>query len=128
VPRPERRGVFGGSNAATLFETATARLQALGGEPFALDIEPFLEAAKLLYRGAWLIERTAAINEAIGGNRDMLYEITRRVMLGRRALSGDLSRTAISDAESGACYPIVAPFRTVLIHARRCSSTDRFTS
>ena len=57
VPRPEQRDFFGDSDAAALFEAAIVRLQALGGEAVAVDIAPFLEAASLLYRGAWLAER-----------------------------------------------------------------------
>src|SRR3954451_8866995 len=89
VPRPEQREFFGDSDAAGLFEAAIARLQTLGGEAVVMDIAPFLEAATLLYRGAWLAERSESIDTATGGRRDILHDVTRRVIAGGDTLSGD---------------------------------------
>jgi allophanate hydrolase len=88
VPRPEQREFFGDDDAATLFEASIARLQVLGGEPAVVDVTPFLEAASLLYRGAWLAERAEAIDAAIGGRRDMLHDVTRQVIAGSDTVSG----------------------------------------
>jgi allophanate hydrolase len=88
VPCPQQREFSGDTDAALLFESAIARMQSLGGEPVEVDIGPFLEAARLLYRGAWLAERMAAIDGAIGARRDMLHEVTRRVIAGGDAVSG----------------------------------------
>lgn len=88
VPLPEQREFFGNADAASLFEVAIARLEALGGEPVAVDLAPFLEAASLLYRGAWLAERMAAIDAATGGRRDILHPVTSQVVAGGDAISG----------------------------------------
>src|SRR4051794_19818139 len=88
VPRPEQREFFGDSDAAGLFEAAIVRLQVLGGETIVVDIAPFLEAATLLYRGAWLAERSESIDTATGGQRDILHDVTRRVIAGGDTLSG----------------------------------------
>jgi allophanate hydrolase len=88
VPRPEQREFFGDAASAALFESAIGRLEALGGEPVEVTIGPFLEAATLLYRGAWLAERMAAIDAATGGRRDILHDATRRVIAGGQAVSG----------------------------------------
>jgi allophanate hydrolase len=60
VPLPAQREFFGKSDAALLFETAIARLAALGGAAVTVDLDPFLDAGSLLYQGAWLAERMTA--------------------------------------------------------------------
>ncbi len=88
VPRVDQREFFGNADAALLFEQAIARLEALGGSAVAVDLDPFLETAALLYRGAWLAERMAAVDDAIGQHRDLLHPVTRRVIEGGSAISG----------------------------------------
>jgi len=43
------------------YRTAQAALAGLGHELISIDIEPFLAAARLLYDGPWVAERTAAV-------------------------------------------------------------------
>ena len=88
VPRPEQREFFDNKNAAMLYEAAIARLVALRGTPIEFDLGPFLEAGTLLYNGAWLAERIAAIDDATGGDRAMLHPITRQVIGDGDAISG----------------------------------------
>ncbi len=45
---------------AALYRKGIDTLQRLGGTPVTLDVEPFLEAAKLLYQGPWVAERWLA--------------------------------------------------------------------
>jgi allophanate hydrolase len=88
VPRPEQREFFGNADAAALYAAAIARMQALGGEAVEIDLTPFHEAAGLLYRGAWLAERLAAIDDAIGSRRDILHPVTRRIIEAGEDISG----------------------------------------
>jgi allophanate hydrolase len=88
VPRPEQREFFGNAEAAALFDTAIARLTGLGGVAVEVDLAPFREAGSLLYRGAWLAERLAAIDEASGGKRENLHPVTRQVIAGGESISG----------------------------------------
>ena len=88
VPQPDQREFFGNGDAAVLFEAAIARLAALGGDAVPIDLTPFLEAGSLVYRGAWLAERMAAIDEATGGRRDILHPATRQIIAGGDAISG----------------------------------------
>src|SRR3984893_3326594 len=88
VPRPEQREFFGNADAGALFETAITRLTGLGGTAAEVDLAPFLEAGSLLYRGAWLAERMAAIDEATGGKRESLHPVTRQIIAGGEAISG----------------------------------------
>jgi allophanate hydrolase len=88
VPRPEQRDFFGDEDAATLFDAAIARLQALGGKKIEVELAPFLDTNALLYRGAWLAERMAAIDAATGGRREVLHDVTRAIIAGGNAISG----------------------------------------
>jgi allophanate hydrolase len=93
VPLPAQREFFGNSDAAQLFETAIARLEALGGAAVTFDLAPFLEAGSLLYQGAWLAERMIAVDAAIGGRRELLHPVTRDIIAGGEAFSAaDISR------------------------------------
>ncbi len=88
VPRREQREFFGDAEAAHLYEAAIARLASLGGTAVEIDYAPFLDAAALVYRGAWLAERLAAIDEATGGNRAMLLPVTRQIIETGAGISG----------------------------------------
>jgi allophanate hydrolase len=52
------------------FGDAVARLQAAGARIVKIDITPFLAAAKLLYEGALVSERYAAVGEFIDAHQD----------------------------------------------------------
>jgi allophanate hydrolase len=113
VPRPGQREFFGNRDAAALFEIAIARLAALGGEPVEIDLRPLLDAASLLYRGAWLAERAAAIDELTAGNRAILHPVTRQIIAGADAISGadvfrDRHRLAIWRRQAEAVWERIA--------------------
>lgn len=65
VPAREQLEFFGDGAAKAAFEAALERLQGLGGQPVAVDFEPFSQAAALLYQGPWVAERGAAVGEFI---------------------------------------------------------------
>lgn len=62
LPQHER-DFFGDAEYAALYDAAIARLEDLGGDAVAIDYTPFNEAARLLYDGAWVAERTVAIED-----------------------------------------------------------------
>jgi allophanate hydrolase len=100
VPLPAQREFFGNSDAAQLFETAIARLEALGGAAVTVDLDPFLDAGSLLYQGAWLAERMTAVDAAIGGRRELLHPVTRDIIAGGEAFSAaDIARDRARLAE-----------------------------
>ena len=57
VPRPSQRQFFGDRRAAAAYDAALARLAAMGATLVDIDVEPFYEAARLLYEGPWVAER-----------------------------------------------------------------------
>ncbi len=80
VPRPAQLEFFGNAAAESLFDQALQRLQALGGEPVSIDLEPFLSAARLLYEGPWLAERYAAVGDFIEARPDAVHPVTRGII------------------------------------------------
>ena len=80
VPRPSERIYFGDAAASAAFEAAIARVHGLGWSVVDVDLSAHIEAAKLLYEGAWLAERTEAVGEFITANPDAVHPITRRII------------------------------------------------
>ena len=65
VPAKEQLEFFGDARAEAAFRGTLERLVEFGGEPVAVDFEPFMQAAALLYQGPWVAERGAAVGEFI---------------------------------------------------------------
>lgn len=63
VAKPAQLAFFGDAEAERLYRESLQRLQALGGECVEIDLQAFLDTAKLLYEGPWVAERYAAIRE-----------------------------------------------------------------
>lgn len=61
VPAAEQLGFFGDEAAEMLFWQSVETLKALGGEAVTINLDPFVQAAKLLYEGPYVAERLAAI-------------------------------------------------------------------
>src|SRR5262249_15216568 len=57
APLPGQRLFFGDQASASAYEAALARFARLGATIVEIDIEPFYEAARLLYEGPWVAER-----------------------------------------------------------------------
>lgn len=54
------------------FRAATERLAATGVDIVEVDISPLLQAAEMLYNGAFVAERYAAVGDHIAGNRELI--------------------------------------------------------
>ena len=63
VPAPEQLAFFGDEAAEVLFWQSVETLTELGGEAITINLEPFVQAAKLLYDGPYVAERLAAIKD-----------------------------------------------------------------
>ena len=61
VPTPATLEFFGDPHNPALFQAAVQALQSLGGQLVEFDLAPFLAAARLLYGGPWVAERSASI-------------------------------------------------------------------
>ncbi len=63
------------STTAALVQRAGARLHAE-----TVDLTQFLEAARLLYDGPWVAERTAALWPTVGHRPEILHPVTRAIL------------------------------------------------
>jgi allophanate hydrolase len=88
VPYPEQLRFFGNDSYRQGFEKAQAQLRALGGTAVEIDLEPFFEAARLLYQGPWVAERYAAIQDFIQGQADKLLPVIRIIIEGANTVKG----------------------------------------
>jgi allophanate hydrolase len=79
VPRRDQRMWFGDAQSEYFYDRA---LETLGAEAelVELDIEPLLEAARLLYGGPWVAERTAAIAGLLANDPDAINDTVRSVV------------------------------------------------
>jgi allophanate hydrolase len=88
VPGPSQRQFFGDAESASLFEKAIERLEAAGGTAVEVDIAPLLEAARLLYSGPWVAERTAAVEGLLRANPGAIHPVVRAILQSGAGVSG----------------------------------------
>jgi allophanate hydrolase len=79
VPRRNQRVFFGDTHAEYLYDRALDVL-AVQGDLVEIDIAPLLEAARLLYGGPWVAERTAAIAPLLAANPLAIDPVVREVI------------------------------------------------
>jgi len=79
VPRKDQRQFFGDVEAEYLYERALAAL-ARDHTLVAIDIDPLLEAAQLLYGGPWVAERTHAVAGLLANNPLAIDPVVREVI------------------------------------------------
>jgi len=82
MPRTDQLDFFGNEDAKQLFESATQTVAAMGWQIIEVDISAFLDAARLLYEGPWVAERTAVIAELLADKPDALLPVTRTIIEG----------------------------------------------
>ncbi|HVW93879.1 MAG TPA: allophanate hydrolase [Devosia sp.] len=87
VPAAADRRFFGDRLMEAAFEEALERLSALGCTIVELPFADFYAVADLLYEGAWVAERYAAIRPFFDAHADELHPVTRRIYAGAKALS-----------------------------------------
>jgi allophanate hydrolase len=88
VPAKEQLQFFGDARAEAAFAASLERLITFGGEPVAVDFEPFAQAAALLYQGPWVAERGAAVGEFIAREPGGLDPTVAAIIGGAKRWSG----------------------------------------
>jgi allophanate hydrolase len=94
VPRAEQLEFFGDDSAAELFAKSVASLKQQGWQVKEIDLQPFLDAALLLYEGPWVAERYAGIQTFIETRPESLHPVTRQI------ISGGIKPTAVQAFKS----------------------------
>jgi allophanate hydrolase len=82
APLSGQRLFFGDDASAAAFGEALARFARLGADVIEIDIEPFYEAARLLYEGPWLAERYLVARDLIASAPEAMLPVTREIILG----------------------------------------------
>ena len=85
---PRELEFFGDASYEQAFARAVTRVEALGVHVVRFDLEPFLEAARLLYGGPWVAERYAAVGEFIASHANDVHPVVRDIVLGGSTVSG----------------------------------------
>lgn len=81
VPRVGQRVFFGDHEFEAAYEAALVRLTKLGCTIGEIDIEPFYEAARLLYEGPWVAERTIVAKPVLDSDPKALHPVTREIIV-----------------------------------------------
>ncbi|MBU2090923.1 MAG: allophanate hydrolase [Alphaproteobacteria bacterium] len=87
VPRAEDLAFFGNPHTPALFEAAKQRCAEMGATLVEIDLTPFLAAARLLYDGPWVAERTAAIADFLARNPDSIHPVVLGIVEGGKRFS-----------------------------------------
>jgi allophanate hydrolase len=69
------------------YDQALARLQTLGFTLHEVDLAPLLEAARLLYNGPWVAERTAALEDMLHNQPDTIDPTVREIVAAGASLT-----------------------------------------
>ena len=77
IPRADQRPWFGDIESGFLYDSALAGLDA---ELVEIDMTPLNEAARLLYNGPWVAERTAALRDLLRDDPDAIHPVVRSIV------------------------------------------------
>lgn len=91
VPKQEQLEFYGNDEYAAGFAASLDLLDQLGGNRVEIDFSSFLDAARLLYEGPWVEERTVAVGEFIKENFDQADPVVREIVANaKRSSAADL--------------------------------------
>jgi allophanate hydrolase len=82
VPADDQLRFFGNDAVRELYAVARHRAVAIGGAEVRIDYDPFIDAAKLLYGGAWVAERLAAVKSLFTSKPEALLPVIRQIVAG----------------------------------------------
>ncbi|MGD9950032.1 MAG: allophanate hydrolase [Desulfobulbus sp.] len=80
VPEEGQLEFFGNEGYAQGFADTVALLESLGGKKQCIDLQPFTDAAKLLYEGPWVAERTVAAGPFLQEHPEAGHPVTRQII------------------------------------------------
>lgn len=87
IPKASQLQFFGNVDAERLYRAAVERIAALGGTCVEIDLQPFLDTAKLLYEGPWVAERYAAIRDFFEAKPEAPLPVIREIIGGAKKWS-----------------------------------------
>ena len=126
IPSPGSIRFFGDAQQEEAFYTALEVMSGFGCEIVELDFAPFYAVAEMLYQGAWVAERYAAIEEMMTKTPEEVFPVTRQIIGAAEKLSAadafkgiyrlkDLIRQAepLLAGIDALCVPTIPTFYTV---------------
>ena len=87
VPRTQDLKFFGDAAAKAAWRQSVKALEDLGAKIVDVDMTPFFATAALLYEGAWVAERYAAVGAFVEKRGKDVHPVTRRIVQGAKAFS-----------------------------------------
>ncbi|RWL46910.1 MAG: allophanate hydrolase [Mesorhizobium sp.] len=87
IPAKADLKFFGDASMQAGFEASLGALETLGAKLVEIPFGDFYATADLLYEGAWVAERYAAIRDFFEANEAALHPVTRKIIGGARNLS-----------------------------------------
>ncbi|KAA3451885.1 allophanate hydrolase [Mesorhizobium sp. SARCC-RB16n] len=87
VPAKSDLKFFDDASMPAGFEAALGLLETLGCRLVEIPFGDFYATANLLYEGAWVAERYAAIGDFMDANEAAMHPVTRKIIGGARSLS-----------------------------------------
>lgn len=82
IPKPEQLMFFGDVDYRPTWLKVLEDLKAKGWEIVEIDFEPFLQAARLLYEGPWVSERTTALKDFLESNPGDFFPASLKIIGG----------------------------------------------
>jgi allophanate hydrolase len=70
------------------YRVARERLKRAGGTLLEVDVAPLLEAARLLYEGPWVAERTEALETLLDTHPGAIHPVVRTIIQAGKGISG----------------------------------------
>ncbi len=87
IPADSELEFFGDAEAQQLFRSSVEQMRALGWNLQEVSIRPFVEAARLLYQGPWVAERTLATQALLDSNPAALLPVIRSIVEGGKNIT-----------------------------------------
>ncbi|MDR3475018.1 MAG: allophanate hydrolase [Devosia sp.] len=87
VPAKADRQFFGDRVMEAAYESALVTLKTLGCTLVELPFADFYQVANLLYEGAWVAERYAAVEDFFDAHETSFHPVTRKIYAGAKSLS-----------------------------------------
>ena len=87
VPATADRRFFGDDAMEASFEDAIAAVAKLGHQVIEIPFGNFYKVANLLYDGAWVAERYAAVKDFFDNKEESFHPVTRKIYAGAKTLS-----------------------------------------
>lgn len=86
IPQPAQLNALAPEEAAS-FSAALERIRAAGGISVEVDVTPVLTAARLLYGGPWVAERTAVLESLLKARPTAIHPVVRAIVESGKGIS-----------------------------------------